>query len=279
MTDPEVHALTGAYVCDALDAAERAAFEEHLAQCEACAEEVAEFSETAAVLAMAAAEAPPARLHAAVTARIDITRQLPPLIAPTAAPVAPAETPSVPSSAEGGEEPPSNVVPITEARSRRLRLGRVGRATVAGWTAAAVLAGVAVGLGVEDLAQHHRVTQSESHAQQLAALLAAPDVRIGVGQVHGGGTVTFVESRELNQVAVTLNGMPALPDGKAYQLWMIGPSGARSGGVVTKADTNSSTPILAEGLGNAITLGMTVEPAHGSTQPTTTPILLLSMPA
>jgi anti-sigma factor RsiW len=290
VTDPEVHALTGAYVCDALDDAERAAFEEHLAQCEACALEVAELRETAAVLGMAAAEAPPERLHAAVTARIEVTRQLaPPAAAPASAATtsAASATPSSPDAPAGAAPPstapggdaPSNVVPITEARSRRLRLARVSRATVAGWTAAAVLAGVAVGLGVEDLAQHHQATRSESRAQQLAALLAAPDVRIGVGQVHGGGTVTFVESRKLNQVAVTLADMPTLPEGKAYQLWMIGPSGVRSGGVVTKAQTNSSTPVLAEGLGNAVTLGMTVEPSAGTTQPTTTPILLLSMPA
>lgn len=306
-TGPEVHALTGAYVCDALGAEERAAFEEHLAQCEACTQEVAELSETAAVLAMATAQAPPERLHAAVIARIEITRQLPPLPAqaPDAASPAgsssgsaPEATPDTPAAPDATNNDPSsssasspdsaapdnnadtdnnNVVDISQARSRRL--GRFSRAAVAGWTAAAVLAGVATGLGIQDLSQRHQISQSESHAQQLAALLAAPDVHVGVGKVHGGGTVTIVESRELNQVAVTLADMPTLPAGKAYQLWMIGPSGIRSSGVVTKAETNSSTPILADGLGNAVTLGMTVEPAHGSAQPTTTPILLLSMPA
>jgi len=312
-TGPEVHALTGAYVCDALGAEERAAFEEHLAQCEACTQEVAELSETAAVLAMATALAPPERLHAAVTARIEITRQLPPLPAPApdvatpgsgsapeaapdtpAAPASPADgppaTPDATNAADSTNDPSqssgpgpgtaagdNNVVDISQARSRRL--GRFSRAAVAGWTAAAVLAGVAAGLGVQDLSQRHQISQSESHAQQLAALLAAPDVHVGVGKVHGGGTVTIVESRELNQVAVTLADMPTLPAGKAYQLWMIGPGGIRSSGVVTKAETNSSTPILAGALGTAVTLGMTVEPAHGSAQPTTTPILLLSMPA
>jgi anti-sigma factor RsiW len=286
--DPEVHALTGAYVCDALDDAERAAFEEHLARCEACAQEVAELSETTAVLAMAAAQAPPERLYAAVSAQIEVTRQLAPLVAapvpPVAAEAAPPASTSTPSAGPaapvgdgaGEVDAPANVIPITEARSRRL--GRVSRGAVAGWTAAAVLAGVAVGLGVQDLAQRHQVSQTASHAQQLAALLAAPDVRVGVGQVHGGGSVTFVESRKLDQVAVTLADMPALPAGKAYQLWMIGPSGARSGGVVTKSETNSATPILAAGLGNTATLGVTVEPSQGTAQPTTTPILLLPMP-
>jgi len=277
--DPEVHALTGAYVCDALDDAERAAFELHLAQCEACAQEVAELSETTAVLAIAAAQAPPERLYAAVSAQIDVTRQLAPLVASAAPPASAAAEAGSDGDGDGtgDADAPTNVIPITEARSRR-RLGRVSRATVAGWTAAAVLAGVAAGLGAQDLAQRHQVSQSASHAQQLAALLAAPDVHAGVGQVTGGGSVSFVESRKLDRVAVTLADMPALPAGKAYQLWMIGPSGVRSGGVVTKSETNSATPILADGLGNTATLGVTVEPSQGTAQPTTTPILLLPMP-
>jgi len=286
MTGPEAHALTGAYACNALDAEERAEFEEHLAECEECAREIAGFSETTAVLAMAEAQTPPESLYPAVIARIEATRQLPPLTtpaenaAPTAtttpdadspAPTTPASPPAPPSSSS------PNVVDITQARSRRL--GRFSRAAVAGWAAAAVLAGVVAGLGVQDLSQRHQISQSESRAQQLAALLAAPDVHVGVGQVHGGGRVTIVESRTLDKAAVTLADMPTLPAGKAYQLWIIGPSGIRSAGVVTKAQTNSSTPILANGLGNASTLGMTVEPARGTTQPTTTPILLLSLPA
>lgn len=288
--DPEVHALTGAYVCDALDDAERAAFELHLAECEACAQEVAELSETTAVLAMAVAQVPPERLYAAVSAQIEVTRQLAPLVVSPDVPTVAATTPEGTGDGDDDGAPqaqgdnaapattlPANVVPITEAPSRR-RLGRVSRATVAGWTAAAVLAGVATGLGVQDLSQRHQVSQAASHAQQLAALLAAPDVRAGAGQVTGGGSVTFVESRKLGQVAVTLADMPALPEGKAYQLWMIGPGGARSGGVVPTSETNSATPILADGLGDAATLGVTVEPAKGTAQPTTTPILLLPMP-
>ena len=52
---PDVHTLTGAYVCDALAPTERAAFEDHLAQCPACSQEVAEMREVAAVLGKAIA--------------------------------------------------------------------------------------------------------------------------------------------------------------------------------------------------------------------------------
>ena len=50
MTD-SLHALSGAYVVDALDDAERAAFERHLAQCPDCQQEVASLREATALMA------------------------------------------------------------------------------------------------------------------------------------------------------------------------------------------------------------------------------------
>ncbi len=51
-TEP-IHDLTAAYALDALDAAERQVFEEHLAGCRRCQEEVAELSLAAGSLAYA----------------------------------------------------------------------------------------------------------------------------------------------------------------------------------------------------------------------------------
>lgn len=62
---PEVHNLTGAYVCDALGEAERAAFEAHMAQCSECADEVRELREVAAIMAVAVAQ--PARPRSSPT--------------------------------------------------------------------------------------------------------------------------------------------------------------------------------------------------------------------
>jgi anti-sigma-K factor RskA len=46
-----IHELSAAYALDALDAAEQRAFEDHLAHCDECREEVASFQETTAVMA------------------------------------------------------------------------------------------------------------------------------------------------------------------------------------------------------------------------------------
>ena len=74
----DIHALSGAYAFDALDDAERAGFETHLAACAACRAEVASFQETSALIAETTAEAPPASLRAGVLAGIREVRPLPP---------------------------------------------------------------------------------------------------------------------------------------------------------------------------------------------------------
>jgi anti-sigma-K factor RskA len=63
----DVHDLTAAYALDALSAEEADAYEQHLAQCERCREELAGFSEVATALAYGAvAPEPPPRLRASI---------------------------------------------------------------------------------------------------------------------------------------------------------------------------------------------------------------------
>lgn len=83
MSEPRLndqHALTGAYAVDALDEVERARFERHLATCPDCQAEVQSLREATAVLAGAAATAPPPELRATVLAEIAAIRPLPPVV-------------------------------------------------------------------------------------------------------------------------------------------------------------------------------------------------------
>ena len=75
---PDIHTLSGAYVLDAIEPDERRDFEEHLAECESCREEVAALRRTAAELAPV--ETPPASLRAKVLAAAERTPQLPPIV-------------------------------------------------------------------------------------------------------------------------------------------------------------------------------------------------------
>ena len=65
-----VHALSGAYVVDALDDDERRLFEQHLPECVDCQHEVASLREAAALMADDAALTPPPSLRDSVLAGI-----------------------------------------------------------------------------------------------------------------------------------------------------------------------------------------------------------------
>ena len=246
MTDPEVHALTGAYACDALTPAEAAAFEQHLAVCPTCAQEVDELRETAARLAMAVAEPPPPGLKAAVDARIAVTRQLAPHVVP------------------GARRDP--------ARRRRFTAWL-------GWGVAAGMACAVAVLGVRVTDQQHQLDQGARQSQAIERLLAAPDAHIASAEVSTGGHAMVTVSRSQDEAAIALVGLTAAPPGKAYQLWMIGPDGVKSGGLLPVRAGGTSGSVLAHGLGQTQKIGLTLEPAQGSAQPTTTPVLLMPMPA
>ena len=76
---PDLHHLSGAYAVDALDDAERASFEQHLAVCADCRAEVAELSATAHSLGALTEATPPASLRDSVLSGIARVRPLPPL--------------------------------------------------------------------------------------------------------------------------------------------------------------------------------------------------------
>jgi hypothetical protein len=74
----DIHALSGAYAVDALDAGERALFERHLAECAACSSEVESLQEAAALLAETTVAVPSPQLRDRVLADIAGVRPLPP---------------------------------------------------------------------------------------------------------------------------------------------------------------------------------------------------------
>lgn len=76
----DIHALSGAYAVDALDDAERAEFERHLAACASCQHEVDSLQEAAGVLSAAVETAPSAQLRSSVLQAISEVRPLPPLV-------------------------------------------------------------------------------------------------------------------------------------------------------------------------------------------------------
>jgi Anti-sigma-K factor rskA len=262
----DLHILTGAYALDALeDAAEQDRFARHLRRCSACEAEVRGLREVSTALAFAASAEPPRELRERVLTAAAHVRQLPPEVS-------------------------------SHARSRRHMPAWWTRIPWMIWlprlsTVTAVIAvAVAVVLGLAQSNTEHRLNQAraqfnqvQAQDQAIAAVLAAPDVRSVAGSTSAGGTTTVMLSAALRKLVVSTSGLPALADGKVYQLWLIGPdltkaTVIRSAGLLPLAALGRTSPVLAAGLVAGDKLAMTVEPAGGTKQPTTTPILDLTLP-
>ena len=262
MSGEDVHALAGVYAVGALDdAAELREFEAHLASCEACANEVRQLQTTAAVLGQAVALPAPTTLRARVLPGIgDVPQD----------PATPTATPLTAVSPSGEPHPPAHSR-TGSARRLALKWPRVGTLV-----AAACLA-VAVAVGVVAVQDQQRLDQLTAASQAISAVLSAPDARATTARATGGGTVTLVSAPSRERVVVASSGLPALPSSKTYELWMMGPAGIRPAGLL-QPDATGHVPLrVATVPGGANRVGLTVEPAGGSAQPTTTPIVVLPL--
>jgi len=104
-----------------------------------------------------------------------------------------------------------------------------------------------------------------------ARVVTAPDARTETMRTSAGGTVTVVVSAGQQAAVVSATGMRPLPSAQTYQLWVIGPDGARSAGLLS--GTGRAGPVLASGVVPGDRIGITVEPTGGTSGPTTTPVI------
>jgi anti-sigma-K factor RskA len=72
-------------------------------------------------------------------------------------------------------------------------------------------------------------------------------------------------------------GLRALPRSQCYQLWLMGPGGDTTAGMLPAPRQGMSGPVLASGLKTGDRLGLTVEPAGGSPRPTSAMIFVLAL--
>ncbi|MCQ6554216.1 anti-sigma factor [Streptomyces sp. C10-9-1] len=249
MNTADLHMLTGAYVLHALSPEEHADFERHLRACPSCAQEVRELAATAGKLAAAVEATAPAELKPRVMARIAAERQEPPVVA-------------------------------RQAR-RVTRLGRraVPRLVLAACVAAAAaFGGIAVWQHQQAEDARAQAQRAEQRADELTAVLAAPDAVVSGGELADGARATVVVSRSRNQAVFVASGMPEPPAGSVYQLWYDDEGGMRPAGLMDPSQT--AQVLLMDGpLDGATGMGVTVEPAGGSPQPTSAPVALMSFPA
>jgi anti-sigma-K factor RskA len=269
--EADFHDLAGAYALDALDEVERARFERHLESCAACTAQVRGFAAVATAMAAAAAAEPPAGLKTRVLADVAVTRQLPPEVATAAG------QRRLRRTTEAGARDAARTSAEGRQRGRGTWSGPVPK--IAAGIAAASLAAAAT-LAVVTVSTHDELSTVQAHNAAIAAVLTAPDARIASGRTSSGGTATVVTSQLLGQMVFTSAGMATLPASQVYQLWFIGSGGARSAGLVPAAGPGKTTaPVLASGLTAGDKIGVTVEPAGGTSAPTTTPVVVLPVSA
>jgi anti-sigma factor RsiW len=235
----DIHTLAGAYALDAVDDLERARFDRHLAECEACAQEVAELRATAGRLADLTELTPPARMKDAVLAQVARTRQV------------------------GAGRPAGGRGP--EVRWRR-------------WTAAAVAAGIiAVGAGAATYAmEDQRVRDARAQAaqaEQVEAILHAPDAVVRTTDA-AGGRVTVVVSSAMDKGVALVHALRNPGGGSTYQLWVIRDRPQNVG--VLAAGTGDGVQVFGDVRG-ARQFAVSQEAGAGAAAAPTTPVGVLDL--
>ena len=255
---PDIHTLSGAYALDALDPAEAAAFEGHLESCESCRDEVRSFRDVVGVLADDVAAPAPERLRTSVLSAITEVRPLPPVV-----PVVTTDRDAVATATSA---------PADELAARRV--AGAGRAPAWLLVAAAVLAVVAAGGLWRSVSLQQQLTSVTATAADVTAVITSPDATTVSGEVAGSGRAAVVLSASSGKAVLVTDGVPPAPAGQTYQAWFITSDGkATSAGLVPSGD--HAAVLLSGSPSGAATVGVTLEPAGGSSQPTTKPVVAI----
>jgi anti-sigma-K factor RskA len=245
---PDIHTLTGAYAVDALPDDERRAFEDHLAECEACAQEVAELQATASHLGSASVAAPPPGMRDAVMGRIGDVRQEAPVV--------------------------SNLTDHPRASTARRWMSTLLA------PAAAVMAIAIIGLSAVVVDLSSRLDRVEAGSTQMAEVIAAADAVTLDIETPGDESARLVMSPGRSEAVLLVDGMEAAPADHSFAIWLIDAEGVpHPAGSFDVDQDGRATRVVNGGLDTTAAIGVTVEPdGEPLTEPTTDPLMVVEMP-
>ena len=277
MSHSELRDLSGLYALGMLTGEERREFEAHLESCPSCAAEVRQAREAVDALGASVPQVePPASLRARVLASAERQGN-----------VAAPEEPSVTATA-------SPTIPASRARMSWRQSVPYGLA------AAASLAAVALGMYALTLRERLAVLEGELQSTRAAQrtlqrqlvtlradadigrrsafILAATDLR----RIELGGQAPAVDASArafwspARGVIFAGTRLPALPQGRVYQLWMVTESAPVSVGLLTPDAQGKSIAVAPAPAvtGRVVALAVTLEPAGGVPAPTGPKILV-----
>lgn len=226
----DVTGLAGLYALDALEGEELVQFEAYLAAHPEARNEVDEFRQTAARLAVASAEPAPSSMRADVLGTLATVRQEPPRL------------------------------DVERARRRQRATRRIAS------IAAVVLLVVAAGTGGYLLGHDSPSTGTET-ADGLTSILASSDATLVDLAGESGLGARLVYSEQAQGAVVVADDLPAPPEGRTYELWKVRDGQPVSAGLFVPADGSVRVPVDAT-LAPGDTVAVTIEPDGGSDAPT-----------
>ena len=250
---------------DALEETDAPELEDHLATCVECRAELSELREASSLLAFAATELePPAALRSRILESVHPEHSL--------------------TRADVDREPAatSNVVPLASRTGRHWSFAQKFGALAAALAFVALLASLFV-LWNRNAALHREIArlanqsveqqQMLAHERQALALLTAQDA----AKLELAGTpmaqkahAMLAYDRKTGRAVLMVEGLPAAPADKAYQLWFIAKGHPMPGKVfTTDASGNAmmSDEVPAEARQHAV-FAVTLEPRSGVNAPT-----------
>ncbi|MBC9956764.1 anti-sigma factor domain-containing protein [Yimella sp. cx-51] len=154
--------------------------------------------------------------------------------------------------------------PVTEPPARLLAEKRPRRA----WFVAAAAAAV-IGVGTVAVQQYDRSPAEQVAISQVAG---ASDAR-SYDLVMPGHNATVTRSKAMGKAVFRSTELGSAPSGRAYQLWLQQPDGSMlSAGVLPGPKDGAVQMVLHGDAAKAVGVGITMEPAGGSTSPSGKPL-------
>lgn len=250
----EAQELVPLLALDVLDVDERDVLEDHLTGCTLCRADAAAYAEIAAEIALALPQSEPS--------------------AGTKARLLQAARSNAPIVEESRRREP---IPMAR-RMRRWRVSLAGLVAAAALVLGAGSTAWALSLRSELDAQGARIAQLTERANnygRVTAVLQAADTQVRVLQGTGQAPEAFGRvyiDPDTSEGMLMVRGLPQLPAGRVYQLWVAGSDGQReSAGLLTWTDRQGNGYTLIQcpqKLARWQTFGVTQEPAGGSPGPT-----------
>ncbi len=143
------------------------------------------------------------------------------------------------------------------------------------WLPFLVAAALALVVGIGAAVTQPWATDEVPQLTAAEQVLQAPDAEEVFLDLGEAGRATVVRSKSEDRAVIRTEDMVSAPEGKAYELWFIEGDEFVSAGLMP--DEADQTVVLDGPAAQAVAVGITVEPAEGSEQPTTDPIAVFDL--